>query len=537
MAEHDIQIRERTKLHRSQIFFYILLSFILGVFAASFLQPKIGQSLADSTIRNAVLIAAAICALLIAVFYRRGSRLLNPRLALAAFLTLFFLAGILRFNTVNSRQHNLQKFAEAQEQVVDPQSKHPIKVTLYGYITSEPEISGNKQQFSFYAKQLSAPPYFINTDERVLITAGSYPRYQYGDHLKIYGQIKKPENFNDFDYRAYLAKDGVFTVMFYPEIKSASLKLPLYEKTKITLFRKIFAVKNAFERSIQRSVAEPNAAFIGGILLGSRSQIPQDIKDAFARTSTSHILAISGYNITMVALIISAFFLLFFRRPMAFWFSLAGVAVFTILTGAQASVVRAAIMGALVLTARREGRLNDPRNAIALAGAVMILINPTILRHDIGFQLSFAATLGLIYVAPIIEKYFTELTNIFDFRQTFVMTVSAQIFVLPLLLYYFKNLSLTSLPANLIILPTIPLAMLLGFFSGLAGMALPFLGQFVGYFAWFLTTVELGIVRMFAAPSWASISIGLSWYEVVAVYAFIVWALLKLSARKNGKTD
>lgn len=512
-------------MHKSQIFFLILLSFILGVLAGSFFDIS----------NRATLIAAIICALLIAVFYRRGSRLLNVKFALAAFFTLFFLAGVLRFNIVNSRQHNLQKFAEAQEQVIDPQNKHPIKITVLGYVSDEPEISGDKQRLAFYARQLSAPPFRIDTDEKVLITVPLFPRYSYGEHLEIYGQIKKPENFSDFDYEAYLAKDGVFTTMFYPEIKRTDLNFSFYEKTKISLFRKIFAVKNAFENSINRSVAEPNAAFIGGILLGSRSQIPQEVKDAFARTSTSHILAISGYNITMIAVIISAIFLLFFRRPTAFWFSLAGVALFTILTGAQASVVRAAIMGALVLTAKREGRLNDPRNAIVLAGGAMIAVNPNILRYDIGFQLSFVATLGLIYVAPVLEKYFAKLPKFFEFRETFIMTISAQLFVLPLLLYYFKNLSLTSLPANIIVLPMIPFAMLLGFISGLAGMIIPILGQFFGYFAWLLTSVELGIIKLFAAPKWAAISAGLPWYGVIAAYILMVAALRKLS--KNRETN
>lgn len=515
-------------IHRSQIFFYILLSLILGIFAGSFFVIS----------KNAVLVVAIVCVLLIAVFYRRDSRLLNVKLALAAFLTLFFLAGVLRFNTVNSRTHNLQKFAEAQENVIDPQNRRPIKVTIHGYITSEPEISGDKQRIVFFAKQLRADPYLINLQEKVLVTTQLYPRYRYGDQLKIYGQIKKPENFNDFDYAAYLAKDGIQTTMFYPEITSlpnlVAEPLSKYERVKITVFKKIFAVKGVFEKSIARSVSEPNAAFVNGILLGSRSQIPQDLKDDFARTSTSHILAISGYNITMIGLIISWFFLLFMRRPTAFWFSLAGVALFTILTGAQASVIRAAIMGAIVLLARREGRLNDPRNAIVLAGAAMILINPLILRHDVGFQLSFAATFGLIYLAPVIEGYFQKLPKFFQLRETAIMTVSAQIFVLPLLLYYFKNLSLVSLPANLIILPTIPFAMALGFTVGLAGLIAPFLGQFVGYFAWLLTSLELGIIRLFAKPDWAAIPVELNWYAVIAVYILLVLFARKLKRARNG---
>ncbi|MBI2063335.1 MAG: ComEC family competence protein [Candidatus Yanofskybacteria bacterium] len=514
-------------MHRSQIFFYILLSFVLGIFAGSFFNIS----------KITALVAAVICAALIAIFYRRDSGLLNVKLAFAAFVTLFFFAGVLRYNAVNSKTHNLQKFAEAQERVVDPQNKHPIKVTILGYISNEPEVIGNKQRFSFYAKQLNVPPYMVVVEERVLITTELYPRYQYGDQLWVYGNIKKPENFDDFDYISYLAKDRIYTTLFYPEIKIADnlgvQLLSKYEYAKILIFKKIFVLKKTFEDSITRSIAEPNAVFINGILLGSRSQIPQDVKDDFSRTGTSHILAVSGYNITIVVMVISSFFILFLRRQTAFWFSLIGVAMFTVLTGAQASVVRASIMGSLVLLAQREGRLSDPRNAITLAGAVMILINPAILRYDIGFQLSFAATLGLIYVFPVLEKYFTKLPRLFNLRETFAMTVSAQLLVLPLLIYYFKNFSLTSLPANIIILPTIPFAMLLGFISGLIGIIMPFLGQFFGYFAWLLTTIELKIIKLLAAPSWATLAISFSWPMLLVSYCILVWFLRSLTKKQK----
>ena|SRR3989344_821116 len=508
-------------MHKSQIFFFILLSFILGVFAGSFFSIS----------KNTALVAAIICALLIAVFYRRDSRLLNPRLALAAFLTLFFLAGILRFNSVDSQTHNLQKFVEAQENVIDPQNKHPIRVTLYGYLSSEPETSGDKQRLVFFAKQLQAGSYVIDLKEKVMLTTQMYPQYKYGDELKVYGQIKKPENFSEFDYAAYLAKEGVFTTMFYPEIEPVGLKISFIEGVKVGLFKKVFALKGAFENSISRSVSEPNAAFINGILLGSRSQIPDTLQDAFARTGTTHILAISGYNITIIAVIVSWLFLLFFRRPTAFWFSVAAVVLFTILTGAQASVVRAAIMATIVLLARREGRLSDPRNAIVLAGAAMILFNPIILRHDVGFQLSFMATLGLIYVSPVIERYFQKMPNFFELRETMIMTVSAQIFVLPLLIYYFKNISLVSVPVNLLILPLVPVSMIFGFITGLAGLAVPFLGQSLGYFAWLITSVQIGIINIFAKPVWASVTFGIGWPGVIIFYALLILLLVRL-----GKT-
>ncbi len=169
----------------------------------------------------------------------------------------------------------------------------------------------------------------------------------------------------------------------------------------------------------------------------------------------------------------------------------------------------------------------------------MVFLNPQILMHDVGFQLSFAATLGLIYVSPIVEKYFSKLPDVFSSRETLTMTLSAQIFVLPLLLYYFKSLSLTSLPANILVLPTIPFAMLAGFLTGMAGLIWPFLGQIVGYFAWLITTIELWIIKLLAKPSWAALSVGIGWYVVVLIYAFFIILLIWLNRRdkKNGTVN
>ena len=510
---------------KSRIFFYSLLAFAGGIFAGSFFDiPK-----------TAVLAAALVCVALIAMFFRKGSRLVNFKITLAAFLVIFFLLGVSRYNAVHSKQQNLTKIAEASAQIIDPAKKHPIKVALYGYITDEPVTKGDKQQFVFFAKEMDALSRRIEINERVLVTARPYPKYEYGQNLKVSGEIKLPQNSEDFDYKAYLAKDDIFTVSYYPEISQDNFALGAYEKIKIGFFRGIFRVKNVFEASISRSVHEPNAAFINGILLGSRADIPADVKDSFSRTSTTHILAISGYNITIIAMIFSWFFLFFFRRPIAFWFSVAGIFIFAVLTGAQASVVRAAIMGVLVLLAQREGRLSDPRNALVLTGALMVFISPRILRYDIGFQLSFAATIGLIYATPLIKRYFEKLPSFFNFRETFVMTLSAQFFVLPLLLYYFKNLSLVSLPANIIVLPIIPFAMLLGALTGVAGLILPFLGRLIGYFAWLVSAFELGVIKLFAKPSWAAVSVQFNWYAVILAYVVIVGFLIWLNWKDRTK--
>lgn len=512
-------------MHRSQILLYLTLAFIVGVFAGSFFPIS----------QKTVWIGSAVFAGLIAVFFRRDSKVLNPGIVFFAFLGLFLLFGVGRFNSFNPRQHILEKLAQASAELRNVSGENRFKVAIFGYLDEEPDIRGDSQRLVFKSKVLQSGKRFLPTDESVLVTTGLYPSYGYGQKLVISGELILPQNFSDdrdhnFDYVKYLAKDRIYTLMRYPDIAEAGgLKLDFWERTKVSFYGKIFAVRRVFENSVKRSLAEPNAAFIGGILLGARSQIPEDLKAAFNRTGTTHILAISGYNITIIAGIISWILLAFLRRQTAFWFSVAGIVVFTILTGAQASVIRAAIMGGLLLYAQKEGRLYGAANGVVFAGAAMVLINPGILRFDIGFQLSFMATLGLIYLAPVLEEKFKTLAGwlpeFFKIRENLTMSISAQIFVLPMILYYFKNLSLVSIPANILILPLIPATMLLGFVTGLAGMIFGPLGQIAGYFTWLLSSLELAVIKILGRPVFAAVTVKFPWYLVALAYGIILSVL------------
>jgi len=265
------------------------------------------------------------------------------------------------------------------------------------------------------------------------------------------------------------------------------------------LYKKIFGLKNKFESAINKSISEPNASFINGILLGSRQNIPEEIKEAFNKTGTTHILAISGYNIMIISWAVLSLLVYFFKRRTAFWLSVAIIILFTILTGASSSVVRASIMGLLLLFANGYGRLYDPKNSIILAGVAMIWSNPFALVFDIGFQLSFVAVIGLMYLYPRIDSKLKKLPKLGNLKEMFLMTLSAQIAVAPLLIYYFKNFSLVSLLANILILPFLPAAMFIGFISGLAGVIFLPVGQVVGFIAWAITTYQIKIIEFLAS--------------------------------------
>lgn len=466
-------------MHKSQVFFYLLSAFIGGVFFASLFN--IPTSLVY------VFLIAGIACIALAGFK-------NKILLLVAFILIVFAGGTAKFNYFNSNGGNLIDMA-GQE------------VVLNGYIDSEPDNNGNRSRFVFKTG-----------DERVLITTSSFPRREFGDQLSVRGKLELPQNFTpstssprpssgqagqaEFDYVTYLRKDGIRTTIFYPkEIETTVIDLGLVEKTKIAVYRSIFSLKNKFQNTINLSIPEPNAAFINGILLGTRQNIPDDLRKAFNKTGTTHILAISGYNIMIISEAILIGLIWFFKRRVAFWVSVGVIILFVILTGASASVVRAAIMGLLLSFARGYGRLYDQKNSIILTGGIMIWANPFVLVFDIGFQLSFVAVLGLVYLFPYIDSKLYKVPKLGNLKELALMTLSAQLAVLPLALYYFGNFSLASLPANVLILSFLPAAMLTGFLSGLAGMFFLPLGQFIGYVAWAITTYQIEIVKYFALLS------------------------------------
>lgn len=462
-------------MHKSQVFFYLLSAFILGVFVASFFN------FSDWTVLILALIW--ILAIILSGFTpplkdpnssRAGFK--NKFIILAGFLILAFAGGAARFNHFNLNRGDLIHLV-GQE------------VVLKGYIDSEPDIDGNRVRFVFKTM-----------DERVLVTTNAFPKRRYGDLLSIKGKLELPQNFTDFDYVTYLKKDGIRITLFYPkEIEASDIGLKRGEEVKIVVYRSIFSLKNKFQNAINLSIPEPNAAFINGILLGTRQNISDDLKDAFSKTGTTHILAISGYNIMIISWAVLAGLIWFFRRRVAFWISVAVIILFVILTGASASVVRAAVMGLLLSFAHGYGRLYDQKNSIILAGGVMIWFNPMVLVFDIGFQLSFMAVLGLVYLYPRFDRKLHKVPEGWKLKELTLMTISAQIAVAPLLIYYFGNFSLWSLPANVLILPFVPAAMLAGFVAGLAGMFFEVLGQVVGYIAWAITTYQIEIVKYFAS--------------------------------------
>ena len=305
-------------------------------------------------------------------------------------------------------------------------------------IISKPEIT-NSQKFTIK---------YQNTN--VLIVTSKFPQYHYGDVLNISGKLEKPYPEN------YYFKKGIRGQIRNPET------INIVGNRGNIIVRNIYNVGDAFENSLNKILSEPYAALQAGIILGVKRNIPDSLMSEFNRTGTSHIIAVSGYNVTIIIMFLS-YYLMRFSRKISFYGSLLGIIGFVILTGAVPSVMRAGILMTMVLFAKFIGRRSYYPILILLVSDIMILFNPYILKNDISFQLSFLAFTGLVYISPKIENF--KIINKFPdlAKKAFSETMGAQIGVLPILLFNFGILSLVAPLANSLILPTVSTSMALGF--------------------------------------------------------------------------
>jgi competence protein ComEC len=384
--------------------------------------------------------------------------------------------------------------------------------TVVARIIDEPDV--RNRHINYHLRTESIRP--VNGDSRavsgsVLVQASRYPEYGYGDALALTGRLEIPPVFDTFSYQAYLARQGIHTMMRRPQI--TLLKAQSGYSLKAALYR----LKTRAQGVINQILPEPQAALLNGILLGSRGGIPQDLYDQFNATGASHVIVISGSNITLVVAVLLLVGQQVVGRIQAVWLATLGVGLYTVLVGADAAVTRASIMGLILVGAIYFGRGNDAGNALFAAGLVMTIINPLTL-WDVGFQLSFMATLGLIGLVPLLERgsdalfwglpvqhQLQSLGGLL--KDALLVTLAAQIIVTPLLIYHHERLSLVSLPVNLLIVPVQPAVMIFGGLATIAGLIYLPLGTLLGWLAWLPLAWTTLIVQWMAALPWAEVTI------------------------------
>jgi len=363
---------------------------------------------------------------------------------------------------------------------------------------------------------------------RIRVTAPRYPEWNYGDVVTVEGTIRRP----DESFAERLAKDGIFGTTIFADIK-------LVRSGEGSLLKsKLLSIKHFTESAFRRALPPEKAAFLSGLTLGETAEFTKEFRDKLSVTGTSHLVALSGYNVNVIAESIMAALGLWFSRRKAFWFGTTAVALFVVMTGAEASVVRAAIMAFLVLLAEETARAYSFRNAIVVAAVAMVLVNPRILRWDIGFQLSFAAVLGLIYLRPAIITWFnvSKKPGFFHLRENLITTTSAQLAVLPILLANFGSFSPISIVPNVLILAFVPITMFLGFSIAALAVISSYLALAVGLVANLFLSYELGVINFFSMLNlkWEIGSFGIA--LSILYYAILISGILYIN-RRTAKTN
>jgi competence protein ComEC len=411
--------------------------------------------------------------------------------------------------------------------------------TLAGVVTDFPDIRDDYiglrvRSDSIHYSDSEAPQSIIGD---ALVRADRFSSFSYGDRVEALGILETPPEFEDFSYRDYLARQGIFSL-----IANASVTTVATGEGNPVLHL-LFGLRQRALDTLYSIFPDPEASLLAGILLGIESGISSDVREAFNDTSTTHIIAISGFNITILAaLVISLTSRTLGMRRGAIVAAII-IAFYTILVGADASVVRAAIMGGLVLFARFLGRLTLALASLSAAAIVMTLANPYIL-WDVGFQLSFAATLGLVLYAEPMRDWFVKIASRWmrtaqakrlstPVGEFILFTFAAQITTLPLTVYHFQRLSLVSFLANPIVLPAQPPLMILGGLATLAGLIWLPLGQFLAWLAWPFPAFTIRVVDLFAAVPSAAMDLGpISFPSMIAMYVLLFGGTLLLRERQ-----
>lgn len=334
--------------------------------------------------------------------------------------------------------------------------------------------------------------------EKILWQAPRTMEIPIGARINFSCLLELPKNFDSaFDYRMFLAKDNVAYVC--PKAFVANI-LPLDREAHF--MRLFFTPKRAFEMALNKSLPQPEAGLAGGLIIGGNNRLPDTLAQAFVTAGLSHIIAISGYNIALIAqaFVIFGIAIGLWRRQ-ALWFAIIGIILFIFLVGAPASAVRAGVMGVCVFGALFFGRLSRGINMLLLAGAVMLSFQPLLLRYDIGFQLSFLATLAIILSSPFVRQLLSKEFFGKGAVEIALLTFSVELFVVPVIAYQFHIFSPFALFMNILLLPLVPYAMISSFVSVLGFFIFPGLHVLPAGVAYgFLRIITYAVERLNMVP-------------------------------------
>jgi competence protein ComEC len=409
-------------------------------------------------------------------------------------------------------------------------------LTSEGMVAAEPDARDDRVLLRVEVSSVTRAGQTVETSGTVLVTAPRTTHARYGDQISATDELRIPGQFDTFSYSDYLARSGVFAIMQSAavEIVSSGHGSPLY--TALLDFKaRVYDI-------ITRALPEPNASLLAGVLLGNINGISPEVDDAFSRVGASHVIAISGFNMAILSGVVAGMLSRFgIKGWRAAVIGIGVLVVYTLLVGANASVVRAAIMSSMLLIGALLRRKTYVPASLAFVALLMSLLNPTVL-WDISFQLSLFATLGLSLFADPFSRRMDWLlaktlprrlvTPVGDFlAEPFTVTLAAQVTTLPLIVLYFGRLSLVSLLVNLLIIPVQAQLLVLGLVATLTALVIPMIAQLLFWFDMLLLAWTIGVVRLFANLPFADVEFHVDPRLITLFFALLIGGAMMQAAQ------
>ncbi len=477
---------------------YLAIAFACGILTGYVLRSE-GVLSCATPVQILPLLAALPLALLILLRRYRAPRLI---------------AGVLLFVALGVWRYSVEPFDPcfASGDLAFWQTEEGVWATVEGQVVGYPRERDGGIGYELATERISINGQSQHIEGRVWVEVARYPAYSYGDRLRVRGLLLSPPVSDDFNYRRYLAERGIYSLMRRPQIEQ------LDSGGGQPFWRALYAFRSHAAQVINRILPEPAASLTNGMVLGIEGGIPRKVNDAFKATGTSHLIVISGSNIAFLAGALIAALGAFLPKRRAAFVAAPLILLYVLLVGADPPALRAGVMGLLGLGAVFFGRRGTAYVSLCAAGLIMLALNP-LTMWDVGFQLSFFTSLGLIlFSRPLGSALLAYLrlhlpvetakrvTRALD--GTLIVTVAAQATVLPLILFYFGRLSPVSLLANVLVLPAQPAILAGGIATLLGGLVWQPLGQAVATVPWLLLSYTWQVVRATAVIPFASVDVG-----------------------------
>ena len=457
----------------------------------------------------------------------------NAHVRLAALCVLFCLLGALRYTLAQPRldEHSVSAYNDRGEGV------------LTGVVVAEPDVRDTYTNLRLRSETLALEgerP--VEVEGLVLLSVPRYPEHLYGDRLRVRGTLETPPVFDTFSYREYLARQGVYSTVRWAQVTT------LGRDQANRLYALLLQLKMHAHAVISDVLPEPSASLLAGILLGIEGGIPAALLADFKATGTSHIIAISGFNMALVGGLFSTLSVRLVGRRHAAWFASAAIALYTLLVGGSAAVVRAAVMSLVAVWGQHFGRQNSALNALFATALFMTAWNPNVL-WDLGFQLSFAATLGMLCFSASLQQATEDtLARVLPVRwsqpvanlihEPVVQSTCCQVTTMPIILYTSRTLSVVTALSNALILPLQTQVKLWGAAATVGGLLWRPLGRVLGWAAWLPLTGTIRVVEWTARMRYAAVALStVRPAAVVAWYAFVGAVAWLLSQRPERRRE